>query len=382
MIKIVDRNKCCGCSACASICPKNCITMTPDKEGFLYPQLNKDLCLDCGLCENICPTNSPKDDNPKDIKIYAAINNNLKIRKESSSGGVFTAIAQYVIQEGGVVFGATFDENFLVVHSYVENSEDLAKFRGSKYVQSDLGCSFNQVKSFLDAGRLVFFSGTTCQVYGLLKFLRKEYDNLITQDIICHGVPSPKVWERYLHYICKGNTSKSISFRSKLDGWKNFSITIEKQDKYYKTSHRRDLYMQAFLSDLSLRPACYECKFKKVFRKSDFTLADFWGIENILPELDDDLGTSLVFVNTNKGNKIFNIINSNLTTKEVDLNIAIKYNPAMIKSVNCPQNRDVFMKEILCGNFPKVMKRYCKVSITKRIRTFMSRVKNKILRKD
>lgn len=197
MIFIQDKKECCGCSACASVCPKNCITMSEDSEGFLYPHVDESVCIDCHLCERVCPMiNHGKDREP--LAVYAAKNSNETIRMQSSSGGIFTLLAERVIDEGGVVFGASFNDRWEVVHDHVETKEELAKFRGSKYVQSKIGDNYRKVKLFLSEGRNVLFSGTPCQISGLKKYLRKDYDNLLAVDFICHGVPSPGVFRTYL----------------------------------------------------------------------------------------------------------------------------------------------------------------------------------------
>lgn len=198
MIDIKEKKECCGCNACAQRCPKSCITMREDSEGFLYPEVDKEICIDCGICEKVCPV-MYQGNKRKPLAVYAVKHKNNEIRLSSSSGGVFTALAESVIDEGGVVFGAKFDDNWCVVHSYSETKEGLAAFRGSKYLQSRIGDSFKKVECFLKANRKVLFSGTPCQIAGLKRFLRKEYDNLLTVDFVCHGVPSPGVWREYLN---------------------------------------------------------------------------------------------------------------------------------------------------------------------------------------
>ena len=240
MIDIKEKNNCCGCSACVQICPKQCISMAADNEGFLYPQVNSAICIDCGLCEKVCLVinqSAPREP----LVVYAAKNNNEDIRLKSSSGGIFTLLAEKVIEEGGVVFGAKFDADWNVIHDYTETIEGLAAFRGSKYVQSIIGDNFKTAKQFLNNGRKVLFSGTPCQIAGLKKYLRKEYDNLLTVDVVCHGVPSPMVWRDYLDYkrakraAGKNTVSSSlkelpvitgISFRDKTKGWKKYGFRI------------------------------------------------------------------------------------------------------------------------------------------------------------
>ena len=234
MINIKVKQDCCGCSACMQICPKQSITMVTDNEGFLYPEVNNTTCIDCGLCEKVCPVLN-QNDGSQPIEVYAAKNNNEQIRLKSSSGGIFTLLAEKIIAEGGVVFGAKFNTDWSVVHSYTETIDGLEDFRGSKYVQSSIGDNFLKAKQFLTDGRKVLFSGTPCQIAGLKHFLRKEYDNLLTIEVVCHGAPSPRVWKDYLEYrkervYKKGKNTVSLSqnempqivgiaFRDKTNGW-------------------------------------------------------------------------------------------------------------------------------------------------------------------
>ena len=229
MIKIIQKEQCCGCSACLHICPKHSISFREDKEGFLYPQVDTATCIDCGLCEKVCPVlNQGEERMP--LKVYAAKHADDEIRMKSSSGGIFTLLADQIIDKGGVVFGARFNENWEVVHDYTETKEGLAPFRGSKYVQSNIGNSYKQVEEFLKTGREVMFTGTPCQVAGLKKFLRIDYENLLTVDFVCHGVPSPMVWRKYLaeEIVRQGNNPvvTGVNFRDKSTGWKKFSFVL------------------------------------------------------------------------------------------------------------------------------------------------------------
>lgn len=270
-------------------------------------------------------------------------------------------MAEYVIKNGGVVFGAAFDENWNVKHYYVEDIQDINIFRGSKYMQSIIGNTYKQAEEFLKDDRIVLFTGTPCQIEGLKAYLGKEYDKLYTQDIICHGVPSPKVHNIYLEYLkkkFKANKIENISHRDKVKGWKNFNTEIKFDTGKYTETHDKDLYMQAFLRDTILRDSCYDCKFKKKNRISDITLADFWGIQNILPEMDDDKGTSLMIINSKKGNNLFENIKNNVKYQEVDFENAIRYNQSMIKSVNMDRNRDKFFENLDKIEFDKLVKKY------------------------
>lgn len=371
MIEIQDKTKCSGCHSCQSICPKQCIKMIEDEEGFLYPSVVEENCIRCGLCEKICSILYPLGNNKEesDICAYAAYTKDEEIRKNSSSGGMFTEISRWVIERQGVVFGAAFDKSFQVRHMYAETEEALAKFRGSKYMQSIIGDSYMQAKRFLDEGRWVLFTGTPCQIGGLLKYLPKSYEKLLTQDIICHGVPSPLVWRKYREYRERqsGGKTEHINFRNKAKGWNPYYVEMNFSDgKEYLQISGKDLYIRTFLSDLCLRPSCYDCRFKQKVRSSDFTLADFWGIDNVLPEMNDNKGTSLFLVNSDKGRKVFADISERLVFKQVDTDSAIQYNPSMLTSVKKPAKRDAFMLEVE-KSFEKAVKLYLpKVPLYKR----------------
>ena len=353
MIKITDKHKCCGCTACVNVCPKNCISMSADREGFLYPLVDFVKCIDCGFCELVCPVLHPVNNGIEPL-VYAAINNDESVRLQSSSGGIFTLIAELVLDRGGVVFGACFDQNWNVVHDYTETKEGLARFRGSKYVQSHVGNSFTQVKSFLDSGREVLFSGTPCQVAGLKNYLRKPYSNLLTVDLVCHGVPSPEVWKKYLQetvsraYGIKkkkvvnfGDYISDISFRAKDKGWKKYNIKIIfRNGKVEMMPFSENPYMNVFLSDLSLRPSCYACPTKLHRAQSDITLADFWGVNEIKPDIDDDKGCGLILINCEEKRDFLYRMNCQLLQQQLER--VVEYNPCILSTVNEPENRDFF----------------------------------------
>lgn len=340
MITISEKKFCCGCSACAKKCPRHCITMKVDAEGFFYPDIDTKLCIQCGLCEKVCPVIHPL---PKRIphSCYAAYHNNEKIRIASSSGGIFTMIAQQIISLGGVVFGAKFDEDWQVVMGYAEDFQTLAQFRGSKYVQCETGDSFRQAEKFLKQNRLVLYTGTPCQIAGLKKFLSKPYDNLLTVDFICHGVPSPKVWKNYL----KGfKNITAINFRNKSEGWKNFHIVIESENKSLSEPFWQNPYMQAFLGDMILRPSCYSCPTRKGKSGSDITIGDHWAIPTIQPEFDDDKGTSLVLLNSEKGKSFWN--NQQVTFIETELEPSKQYNGGFLNTIKIHPHREKFFKKL------------------------------------
>lgn len=349
MIQITNKNKCCGCEACVQVCPKHCISFTQDYEGFFYPETDVDICIKCGLCEKVCPVLYPYDvHTPQEV--LAAINKDEEVRMESSSGGVFTLLAEEIISQGGVVFGVRFDNHWQAVFDCAETTEKLAAFRGSKYIQARVGNSFAQCKQFLDLGKIVLFSGTQCQIAGLLHFLRKPYPNLLTIDFICHGVPSPKVWQHYITGIVQdgGNNIRNVRFRDKRLGWKRYSVSLDynKQNNTYSLSSvfLKNVFMQAFLSNLILRPSCHACPAKGGRSQSDLTIADFWGINQVNPQMDDDKGTSLVMIHTEKGNNALQ--RDKLMWASANYNDVLRYNPSVEKSPICHPNRMKFFSAL------------------------------------
>ena len=369
MIHITDKHNCCGCSACASVCPRRCISMQSDSEGFLYPVIDRNICVDCGLCEDVCPFLNIQSER-KPVKVYAAKCKDNELRLKSSSGGMFSLLAVSVIEEGGVVFGVRFDDNWQPIFDYTENITDLEAFRGSKYVQAIVGNAYIDAKAFLKQGRKVMFSGTACQIAGLKKFLKTEYENLLTVDVVCHGVPSALVWRQYLQEIKMSerredrgkNTVLSspkdipvitgISFRDKKLGWKKFSFVVRgksaeggQNSVLLSDMHQENRFMQAFISNLILRPSCYDCKVKAGRSGSDITIADYWGIKNYHPEMDDDKGTSLVMVNTLYAQLRIDRILFQTEYVESDYSYGLAGNPSIEKSVQSPKYRSFFWEK-------------------------------------
>ena len=348
MLEIREKKDCCGCGTCVAACPKQCISLQADSEGFLYPIVNTEVCINCGLCEKECPIKHPYDSSIP-IHTYAAINKNEQIRQESSSGGIFTLLAERIINEDGVVFGARFDEDWQVVLDYTETIAGLAAFRGSKYVQARTGDSFIQCANFLKTGRRVMFSGTPCQIAGLKHFLRKDYENLLLVDFVCHGVPSPKVWSKYLQEVTGNDKVIGISMRDKLqEGWKKYNIVIDckKGENTISFSSRfnKNDYMNALLHDMILRPSCYACKAKECRSHSDITIADFWGIQNIRPQMDDDKGTSLVMINSAKGDSYMPL--NDMKYEEVTFEEGYRYNSAIYRSAKPWFRRSEFFVQL------------------------------------
>lgn len=348
MIYINEKKDCCGCTACVSSCPRDCITMVCDEEGFMYPKVQTDDCIDCGMCEKVCPVLSKKSHskNTTICETYVGYIKDEEIRASSSSGGIFSVIAQYVIENEGIVFGAAFDSNFVVKHIRVETKKELFRLRGSKYAQSDVSGIYAEVLSELKNNRLVLFTGTSCQISGLKGYLQHDYSNLITVDILCHGVPSPIVWKKYLDEMIKENGEiKSVNLRSKTCGWYNYSTRIEfTSGTVLEHSHFEDAFMQLFLGDICLRPSCHYCRFKDINRDADITIGDSWGIDRIDPQFQDDRGTSVVILHSQKGKGIFTDIKEFIFCSLYDLEKVLPSNSKSRLSVEAHVNRSRFFK--------------------------------------
>ena len=343
-IQLASIDQCTGCAACASICPTNSITMREDQEGFMQPHIDADTCIKCHKCEKTCPIITPIEISTDfDTQVYAAINKDEAVRMRSSSGGMFYALAKWTIEQGGVVFGARFDDKWDVIHDYTETIEGIEPFMRSKYVQSRIGDTFKQTKDFLKKGRQVLFVGTPCQIGGLHAYLGKDYENLIMVDFICHGVPSPGVWRKYLKEEVQGNKVLDINFRDKRDGWNGLQcITITTTKTKEREKQFDNAYFKGFIDNVYLRSSCYDCQFKQVHRISDLTMADYWGVQSICPEWDDDKGTSAVFVHTAKGANIYKAIEDSISSKSQKINDVTKENTMISMSVVKPCDRSKF----------------------------------------
>ena len=349
-IDVEIKKNCAGCTACYSICPKDAIAMVEDEEGFLYPKVNNEKCVHCGLCKKVCPVINKKIEY-KVQDAYVLNNNDLEIRKDSTSGGAFTAIAKFVLDKKGYVFGAAFDEKYKVQHICIDNVVDLYKIRGSKYVQSYLGNCYKEVQRLLREDKWVCFSGTPCQIEGLINFLGKDYEKLVTVDVMCHAVPSPLVWKKYLKYIKKYKLNnediQKVLFRDKSKyGFKYSTMTIKSNNNEYFEGVETDPFLRSFFGDLSDRPSCYECAFKKKEHESDFTIWDCFIAEKFSKKLDDDKGTSRMLINTNKGKRIFEEIKEDFDYLKVDVDSLTHNVKEMLYSVSLPSNRKNFFKEI------------------------------------
>lgn len=355
---LLDMEMCTGCGACYSACPKGAIKMVYNNEGFLYPSIDFDLCIDCRKCEDVCPVCSKREING--IKnVDALVAKSKVIEKNSASGGVFAILARYVLGKGGVVFGAAYNESFQVVHTFITDESDLIKLQGSKYVQSKIGNVYKYVEKFLKKNRTVLFSGTSCQIEGLRNFLNESYENLICVDIVCHGVPSPGVWEKYLRVFHKKRRIEKINFRKESDSEKKEFYIKFLNGLEYRRMYPNDPYIWGFCYDLFLRKSCYDCKFKGVKRNSDILLGDAWGMRKYVPQIFGRRGkNSIIILQTEKGRKIFNEICDRLVFEALDVDCVVRENRMIIESAQINRNRDKFFEELHKNSFRSVLVKY------------------------
>lgn len=388
----ISKEYCTGCSACANKCPKKAISMLKDEEGFSYPKIDKQKCVDCDLCKKVCPVLNDLNENHYPKNFYAARILNKKILQKSASGGAFTGIVNAFCDKNYVIFGAKFDDEFRVIHDYVDDREKIDCFRKSKYVQSDLNGSFSLVKKFLNENKKVLFSGTPCQVAGLKSFLNKDYDNLLCVDIICHGVPSYKVWRKYLEFIVKKTCGKKyeissiadVEFRKKINNngvfnSKNLMINF-KNGKSLIVNSERDLYLKGYSARLFLRPSCSKCKFASKKRYSDITIADCWGIENIYPNIDPHSGESLLIINTKKGRNILNEMKEHFLLISLDEDFVCKYNECYYRPTSFHKKRKSFFDNIDRISFKKNILLCLKTfGLTNKVKVFIPKPIKKII---
>lgn len=391
MINIEDKKKCTGCYACYNICPVKAIKMIEDEEGFKYPKVDMDKCIRCGLCEKVCPINNPviKEQNKEKPTIFAAWSKDENIRLDSTSGGVFSELAKDIYRQNGYICGAIYNKDWLVEHYISSDEKELDELRSSKYLQSDMNDNLKKIKDLLELGKKVLICGSPCQIAGLYNYLQnKEYENLYTCDFICRGMNSPKIFKKYIRDLEKkyNSTVKKIKFKNKTYGWHNFSTKIEFENgKKYIGSRYIDSYMIGYLQyNAFVRPCCYDCKFKGLPRKSDITLADFWGIENINSKLDNDHGTSMILLNSEKGRQIFEKIKDKINYTEITSNKVFAENACIDKSIQMTNSRkQVFdnidkmsYKELSDNFFPKPnLRQRIKIKIK------INKAMNKIIRK-
>lgn len=359
--KLPDSAKCCGCSACYAACSAGAISMQPDQEGFLQPVVEGGKCIGCGKCEKVCPVLNPGMSRTS-LSVYAAKAKDDGLRRISSSGGVFSLLAREVLKKGGVVYGAAFEKHtHRVIHQSAENEEELDALRGSKYVQSDMGDTFVRVKRDLEAGRYVLFSGCPCQMAGLRRLLDKEYDNLLLVDVICHAVPSPLAWQKYLS--CqehKEHAKIARTFSRRNCGWRKYALSLEfsdSSDNAYLVNPACDTYLRAFCSELFSRKCCHHCLFRSFKSGSDITIGDFWGVEKSCPELDDDKGVSAVCCNSGKGAAMFNVVREQLQSIPSTVQMVARNNKTLLGNHKMNKRRTLFFSKVSDTNFDELVER-------------------------
>ena len=378
MKEIVNKRLCTGCTCCMNNCPKGAISFKEFSDGFEYPVIDQDKCIDCGLCKRTCPVlNTSK--NASFNKCYVGYNKDFNERLNASSGSIFSLVANYTLDNKGIVVGAAFDEDNHLKHISVEKKEDLDLLRKSKYLQSDLDNIFKYIKEQIKT-RKVLFVGTPCQVAGLKMFLKKDYENLICIDLICHGVPSPKLFKKYLNEIERDNNSKVLNynFRDKSTGWQSYSNTILLKNKKISQIHNDNNYMKLYLSDVATRESCYNCNFKLGNKYSDITLGDFWGVNNCYPDMYNEEGVSAVIINTQKGEVIFENIKYYIEYKKCLLDEIVQYNPSLKTSCINNNRRNAFFNDIDILSINDLVKKYVpKPKLRSRIKRQIKRIINK-----
>ena len=350
-MQVENKKHCTGCGACYNACPVGAITMLGDEYGFYKPVIDKKKCTNCGLCEKNCPLDKNCSNNYIKPKVFAFQNPDKKILYKSASGGAFSAFATKVINNGGVVYGVVWNENIIAVHDRAENIKQLERMFSSKYVQANTKDSFKRAKEDLENGKFVLFSGTPCQIAGLKSYLRKDYENLITMDLVCHGVPSPYIFEKYKNEFMKkfSNTEKivNINFRSKIKGWsQSLMTTWETTTTTGNIVAKKDDYMNAFLANLSLNSSCLNCQFNKLPRVADLSLADFWGVDIYKKELNDNKGLSLILVNNGRAQVFISKFTNGDILEEIPLEYAIKYNKNICNTSIPHKDRDKFLNAV------------------------------------
>lgn len=378
MIEVLEHNKCTGCGACLTSCAHNAISMQYDDEGFEHPVINQELCVDCGLCQSNCPVihfNLEKHKSYSNAQLgFAARNRNLSQRLISSSGSIFPPIAEWILEQEGLVVGTAYDNVFNAKHLIVERKEDLHLLQGSKYLQCKAdNLTFKKIRDELKKGRLVLYAGMACQVEGLKSFLRKEYENLYTIDLICMGIPSPKVWQIYLKTFFKDEVIRHVNFKEKSVGWDMFCFHVETDKRSFKENGMRNLYLQSMFRSWNMRLSCFNCPFKNAERLSDFTLADCWGAYKYVAELNDNKGLSSVIVHSQKGYNLWVRVVDRIESKEISIDAIAEGNRNLISNKPQAGNRALFYRmlkknpkktfTVLCnpqGNFINRIKNYIK----------------------
>lgn len=385
MGSVFDKKEdCCGCTACQRICPTEAIKMLADNEGFLYPEIDQELCIDCGLCLETCAFQKGYDtsDNYKTSIVYALKHKSDLVREKSSSGGAFTAISDYFLSNNGLIYGASLGEDMNVSHQRAETEEERDRFRGSKYVQSDINNTFSQVKDDLDQERLVLFTGTPCQVAGLKKFLNKskvsveKLKNLFLVDFICHGTSSPQIFKDYIKYVEKINKSEvtTYHFRSKVKGWRHTEEAFFKNGKNDSKSRLSKLHKKIYYSNLTMRPSCHACKYTNKKRPSDMTIGDFWGLDNYFPDFKDKLGVSVILINTDKGSHIYTNIFDGIESIPSNIKDCSKKQGNLKRPTKISPQREEFWQDYNKKGFKYVMKKHLEYKPDSKVKTLWTKL--------
>lgn len=389
MIEIIDKSKCCGCCACVDSCTHNAIILKNDIEGFWYPVVDKDKCTNCGLCEKVCPelhiSELKTNDFDKPSKIIAAIHKKMNVRWDSTSGGAFSALADTMYEQGGYVSGAIYNEDFSVRNYISNNPEDLSKLRSSKYLQSKAEGLYKEIRELLRKGEKVLACGTPCQMAALRSFLRKDYENLIIVDFICRGVNSPKVYRKYLDALERKHGGKVVYVKAKNKelGWRNLTRkVIFDNGKVYYGIHMEDDFRRGYHTNVFCRPSCYFCQYKGFPRMADITIADYWGIEKIDKNLDNNIGTSMILLNSKKGEAYFEQAKDRLEWRETSFESILPGNIALRRSIEPAKiDRKRFFEDLDKGTFEEVTEKYFplqekKLSIKSKIKQSVKRCRN------
>lgn len=378
MMTIIERDKCCGCHACANACPMDAISMEEDGEGFLYPRIDAERCVDCGRCREVCPALQPPKPNKYELA-YACYAADSGIRMTASSGGVFSLLADEMLSRGGVVCGAAFDKEMAVQHVVTDEPEQAETIRGTKYVQSDMGKSFRLVEAALKSGREVLFSGTPCQVAGLKKYLGDEDENLLTVDLICHGVPAPGVWRDYLKTLGGEDPVTTVNFRKKDESTQAVSFSSRhRSGKVLEEPQRDNLYMKGFLQNLYLRSSCFRCPFKGTARCSDLTLGDFWSVSEFHPALADGKGVSAVLIHSQKGKRAIDHLLPRLAWEKATPEEIAVWNECLTESVPPTEKRGAFYAAWHREPLLPLLERLTRREEPKELPGFWTRLKRKI----
>ena len=382
-IELISRNACSGCRVCADVCPKAAISFEEDQEGFFYPVINGAHCMECGMCERVCPVHTADGTPLKDCKTeeldaigaYAAFGKDIMIRMGSSSGGIFPLLAKKCLEQNGVVYGATFDADWRVVHIGVDCIDELQLLCGSKYVQSDLGGTYREVKQLLLQGRSVLFTGLPCQIAALRSYLGKEYDNLLCVDLFCHGIGSPGLFRQYLQETVGDiRQISAISFRDKSKSWEKYRMKIITRDGEYVKPYQKDPYLRAFCSKVLLRESCYNCRLKGFPKKSDITLGDFWLVDRLYPGMNDHKGISIVLTHTPKGRQWLEAVNDSLEIQKVDHRKLVDLYGNSGKPAVRPAARDRYFSIAWGQSVEQAMKETCRIPLKDTLMCFIRQV--------